>query len=224
MPGNFAFISALLIFTASAPALAYDLGEITEVRGSTIRFFKGDEVVNENEQLKVLNTQGKVNFDVRATKVDGGMADAVVTGAQFDPETGFLEALKPGQKVRLRIVASELSSGSFFAGANFSEKTGDFGGTNYTVGLRYMRPFKERMKLSFVLQADDLGKDSLGVGKRKAYYMGGVGYELCGFLALAHIGVVDIMTIPIDGTTQTIRDPYGGSYPAGVQHTLNFGY
>jgi hypothetical protein len=206
---------------------ADQLGEVTEVQAGTdnFKFYIGEIPVKVGEILQVRNSTGQKDLRIQVTAVSGPYAQGEVISAYYS--TVGLEKMHKGRIVVLDIDPNEISEMYFYVGPSFSQRVGDFGGTNYGLGLGFNGPLSYRKDLnlrwSLVLQADDLGKDSDENGKRVSYYMFGVGRKTERLQYFLHLGMADNMTMPKDGTT--VNDPYTGApYPDNVQHKNKFGY
>jgi len=218
-------IVIIVLFFIAVQSRSAQLGEVTQVSADSITFFKGKEEIQVNDRLFLLNSYGNVNAHLVVTALDGESAQAQIVGYELVPGSNYLEKISKGQIVRLTFEKKEIKSFGFFIGPNFSSKVGGFGGTQYSLGLQFNQNWTETFFINYRLQADDLGKDTHGIGKRKSYYMIGLGYTYKNFQFIGDVGIVDIMTIPKEGTTETHMDPYtGASYPAGVSHSNNAGY
>ena len=160
---------------------AAEVGEIINIsKKGVIKFYIDQIDVKTGEMLGVLNSKGDVNFKIKVTSVKSPYAEAMVVSVKPTYMSGFVERIMKGQRVRLTININELRYLSFFVGPTFSNKVGGFGGTSYSMGLDVGAYINPEWLWSVRIQADDLGEDSAGIGKRKAYYLIGAGYEYSG--------------------------------------------
>lgn len=221
-------LTGLIAFSLFIEASAARLGEIEsyDEKSRYVRFFIGDMKIEKGEELKIKNSLGRRDVTIKVLSVEPPYANAEVVRIDLPLGVAF-ETMHSGRSVALEVDQREIKRAYFFVGPSFSEKVGEFGGTNYGLGLGFNGAFPiwthHDLSWSLLLQADDLGTDTAGNGKRTGYYMFGLGQVRERWQYFAHIGVVDNMTMPKGG--KTVVDPYtGANYPDNVVHTSNFGY
>lgn len=206
---------------------ADDIGQIVHVSGGVMKFYTGSVEVAEGERLQVKNSRGERDLTIEVMRVEPPYAYGTVTHIRAMP-WGFLETMNEDRRVVLEVNKNDAFHGFFFVGGSYSEKVGDYGGNNYGLGIGMSGKLPvfdiSQLRWSVALQADDLGKDHVGNGKRISYYMIGAGQSIGGFQYFAHLGIADHLTMPESGAPDVV-DPYtGASYPSDVQHDTELGY
>lgn len=124
--------------------------------------------------------------------------------------------------------ASASSQISFLLGPSQSKEAGEFGGTNYYVGLGVQGEFSRSAFWLLQLRGDSLGKDSVGVKKDRVSWMVGSGLR-SGVISLAlGLGAIDTMTTVSFDPDKTVIDPFTGvtlsSDESGISHAVLGGY
>ena len=225
MKNQLALFCLVVISFIAARAHAESLGEIVSVTDEgIISFYIGDiRDIKPDEELRIVDSVGQSNVFIKVRSAIPPYAEAEVSRVQITP-FGFIEQIHPGQIVKVAVENKNLKSFGFMGGASFAPTSGNFGGTNYFVGLSVAGFFTQDYFWSLRLQADSLGNDGFGTEKRRSAYMFGAGYSRNQFNAFAHLGIVDTMTIN-DNQTHESYDPFTGTTTvSGVQHGDDFGY
>jgi hypothetical protein len=213
----------LILWTGFA-ASAQELGTITKIDRKTeqVQFYIGNVDVQVGEILSVYNSFNVLDLKLRVVAVDPPYATGEFAGYEANP--GHIEPMHKNRRVRLSLDKTQAVDFSFLLGPDFSSKVGGFGGSNYALGLNILFHLPQQWLLNLQLQADDLGKDPAGNGKRVSYYMLGAGRELGPVQLLLNLGEADYMTMPAVSTGNTV-DPYtGATYPNNVEHKSKLAY
>lgn len=207
---------------------AQELGEVLSADDGIVTIYIGKEKIQPGELITVRNSKGVKDIQIEITEVKGTVARGRIFKFNRSALMNGVETLNKKRRAILKVDDAKKTSFSFLVGPSFSKKVGEYGGSNYGLGLSGSGPLsfwkKHGLRWSMQLQADDLGKDSYGNEKRVSYYMFGLGKEYHGFHLYGHLGLADNMTMPKEKGSTVVDPMTGAVYPDNVEHSNYVGY